>query len=250
MVASGFIDQVRRFRTDPGIAVLEGFHAVKHALRFGARIELALAADLEYVERLAGELAPDLQPSLRALVQQVDVDVLATAAPRSPRIDLLAFARRSSADALSVLDHPSDTPVVLLENPRHLGNVGAVIRVAAAVDAAGVLTTGNQDPWDPSALRGSAGLHFAVPVIHLPRLVTADRPVVAVDPGGERLDPRRLPPRAVFAFGTERHGLSRELLDRASMRVGIPMRSGISSLNLATAVAVVLFASTPASQTG
>jgi TrmH family RNA methyltransferase len=46
----------------------------------------------------------------------------------------------------------------------------------------------------------------------------------------------------VLAFGTERHGLSGELLDRADGRVAIPMREGVSSLNLATSVAVVLFA--------
>ena len=49
---------------------------------------------------------------------------------------------------------------------------------------------------------------------------------------------------ACFAalLGTERHGLSRELLDSADARVSIPMRAGVSSLNLATSVAAVLFA--------
>jgi tRNA G18 (ribose-2'-O)-methylase SpoU len=46
----------------------------------------------------------------------------------------------------------------------------------------------------------------------------------------------------VLAFGTERHGLTSELLRRADARVAIPMRAGVSSLNLATSVAVVLFA--------
>jgi len=46
----------------------------------------------------------------------------------------------------------------------------------------------------------------------------------------------------VLAFGTERHGLSRELLESADARISIPMRAGVSSLNLATSVAAVLFA--------
>ncbi len=46
----------------------------------------------------------------------------------------------------------------------------------------------------------------------------------------------------MLAFGTERHGISGELLERADARVAIPMREGVSSLNLATSVAVVLFA--------
>ena len=57
----------------------------------------------------------------------------------------------------------------------------------------------------------------------------------------KRLHPRELPPRAILAFGTERYGLSDELLDRADLRLAIPMRPGVSSLNLATAVAAVLF---------
>ena len=53
--------------------------------------------------------------------------------------------------------------MVLLENPRSHGNIGAAVRVAAAVGAAGVVTTGDHDPWHPSALVGSAGLHFRRP---------------------------------------------------------------------------------------
>ena len=46
----------------------------------------------------------------------------------------------------------------------------------------------------------------------------------------------------MLAFGTERNGLSEELLARADERISIPMRAGVSSLNLATSVAAVLFA--------
>ena len=75
-----------------------------------------------------------------------------------------------------------------------------------------------------------------------PRLPATDRPLVAIDPDGDDLRPADLPAGAILAFGTERHGLTEELLDRADLRLGIPMRSGVSSLNLATAVAAVLFA--------
>jgi len=65
---------------------------------------------------------------------------------------------------------------------------------------------------------------------------------VAVDPGGDPLDPSAIDPRAVLAFGTERNGLSDALLERADSRLSIPMRPGVSSLNLATSVSAVLFA--------
>jgi RNA methyltransferase, TrmH family len=65
--------------------------------------------------------------------------------------------------------------------------------------------------------------------------------VIAIDPEGGRLGESELDPRSILAFGTERYGLSEALLDRADARLAIPMRAGVSSLNLATAVSAVLF---------
>ena len=90
-------------------------------------------------------------------------------------------------------------------------------------------------------MRGAAGLHFALPVAAIEALPASDRPLLAIDPEGEELRPGPLPARAVLAFGTERHGISDELLERADARVAIPMRAGVSSLNLATSVAVALY---------
>jgi hypothetical protein len=115
-------------------------------------------------------------------------------------------------------------------------------RVAAAADVAGVLTTGSSDPWHPDAIRGAAGLQFALPVARVDELPATDRPIVALDPEGEDLRPSRLPADAVLAFGAERYGLTDTLLARADARIRIPMRRGVSSLNLATSVAAVLFA--------
>jgi TrmH family RNA methyltransferase len=159
-----------------------------------------------------------------------------------PRAQVVAVARRpDQPDPTTMLALPGPEPAVLLEDPRHLGNLGACVRVAAAAGAAGVLTTGRQDPWHPDALRGSAGLHFALPVARTRTVDPGDRPLVALDPGGEPLHPATFPPRALLAFGTERDGLSDALLARADLRLALPMRPGVSSLNLATAVAAVLF---------
>jgi TrmH family RNA methyltransferase len=50
-----------------------------------------------------------------------------------------------------------------------------------------------------------------------------------------------MPPRALLAFGAERYGISESLLAQAHDRIAIPMRPGVSSLNLATSVAAILF---------
>jgi RNA methyltransferase, TrmH family len=232
----------RSARRDPGLAVLEGFHALKHALRFGADVVEAVASDRVALDELAAGLAPDLAGTLAERTAPVPAAVLAELAPQAPRTGVVAIARRPAVDVAAVLAERRSQPLVLLEDPRTMGNMGACVRVAAAADAAGVLTTGANDPWHPDALRGAAGLHFALPVAAVEELPQSDRPLVAIDPGGEDLRPAELPPGAILAFGTERYGLSAELLERADLRAGIPMRVGVSSLNLATAVAAILFA--------
>ena len=236
------MQRYRAARRDRDLAVLEGFHALKHALRFKAEVIEAVASQPEELARLATELAPDLAGSLTERVSPVEAELLAQLVPYAPRTGVVAIARRPPVDLAAVLADPRPAPVVLLEDPRTMGNMGACVRVAAAADAAAVLTTGDNDPWHPEALRGAAGLHFALPITQVDELPAGDRPLVAIDPEGEAADLQEISPRAILAFGTERYGLSEELLERADARLAIPMRAGVSSLNLATAVAAVLFA--------
>jgi RNA methyltransferase, TrmH family len=231
----------RKARRDPELTVVEGFHALKHALRFGAELVEAVAVDPERLEQLAAELAPDLAGELGGRVERIDAETLADLTPLVPRTGVVAIARRPPLDVTAVLADPRPAPVVLLEQPKNMGNIGACVRVAAAAAAAAVLTTGENDPWYPDAVRGAAGLHFALPVAAVEKLPASDRPLLAVDPEGEELRTDLLPARAVLAFGTERHGLSGELLERADARIAIPMREGVSSLNLATSVAIALY---------
>jgi RNA methyltransferase, TrmH family len=240
-VSDALVQRFRTARRDRELAVLEGFHALKHALRFGAEVHEAVAASPGELEGLAAELAPDLAGSFRERVTPVDADLLGRIVPHAPHTGVVAIARRPSVDVAAALADRRPAPIVLLEDPRTMGNMGACVRVAAAADAAGVLMTGGNDPWHPEALRGAAGLHFALPVAAVGDLPTGDRQLVAIDPGGKDLAATEISPRAILAFGTERYGLSAELLDRADVRAAIPMRDGVSSLNLATAVAAVLF---------
>jgi RNA methyltransferase, TrmH family len=234
-----------RFRTarrDPELTVVEGFHALKHALRFGAELVEAVAVDPPALEAMATELAPDLAGRIADRVEQVDKATLADLVPLVPHTGVAAIARRPPVDLAAALASTDPAPAVLLEQPRNMGNIGACIRVAAAAGAAALITTGENDPWHPDAVRGAAGLQFALPVAKAEALPPSDRPLLAIDPEGEELAPGVVPERAILAFGTERHGLSGEVYERAEKRVSIPMREGVSSLNLATSVAIVLFA--------
>ena len=224
------VDEFRRARRDPTLAVLEGFHAVKHAVRFGAEVVACVAREDADLERLVAELAPDVEIA----AERVGSDVFDALVPRPPRTGIVGLARRPE----QAVPIERRAPAVLLEDPQDLGNVGACVRVAAAAGACAVLTTGAKDPWSPEALRGSAGLHFALPVVRVQRV--EGRPLVALDPEGDEL--AAIPDDAILAFGTERAGLSDALLAQADARVALPMRPGVSSLNLATAVSAVLYA--------
>lgn len=228
-------------RDDDALVVIEGFHALKHAIRFGAEILDVAVRQRSRLDALQEALAPELQLGNLPLVH-VTAEVFGQISTTRIPTGVIAVARKPSDDAVIMLEAPEPAPVVFLENVRRLENIGACIRVAAAAGAAGVICTGDQDPWHPAAVRGAAGLQFALPVARLEGLPSSSRPLIAFDASGEALGAPGLPERALLAFGTEREGLTKETRAAADRVIRIPMRSQVSSLNLATAVAVGLYA--------
>lgn len=229
---------------------LEGLHALKHAWRFGADVRDVRVVDRVRADGLAAELAPDLLGLLRG-AREVGEEGIAAATRRPVPTGVLATATRPESDLRAALAAPG--PVVLLDDPRDPGNVGAAIRVAAAAGAAAVLVVGALDPWHPVCVRGAAGLQFAQPTIGLEALPDdlGGRALVALDAEASvAFDADPVARDVVLAFGTERHGLGEAVRARADRRAAIPMRAGVSSLNLATSVAVVLYGLRTASAPG
>ncbi|RFU85113.1 TrmH family RNA methyltransferase [Streptomyces triticagri] len=226
-----------------GAVLLDGFHALKHALRFDAHVATALTSDLQAVRALADELAPDVADAVAEAATEVPAAVLRELLPRLHPTGIAALAARPArADNLAALTRtPRTAPVVVLDNPRNLGNAGAVIRLAAGFGATGVVTTGTLDPWHPNVVRGAAGLHYATAVEHLPVDALPAGPLYALDPEGEDIRTLELPDDALLAFGSERSGITDELRARADALVSLPMRPQVSSYNLATSVGMALF---------
>ncbi|MEY2242785.1 TrmH family RNA methyltransferase [Streptomyces sp. BF23-18] len=231
----------RQLRDDS--VLLDGFHALKHAVRFGARVPVAVTTDRAAVLELAGELAPDVRAALDELLTEVPETAFTDLVPRPHPTSVAALAVRPSraANLERLARTPRTAPVVVLDNPRNLGNAGAVIRLAAGFGATGVVTTGTLDPWHPTVVRGGAGLHFATAVERLAVDELPAGPLFALDPEGEDIRGTKLPDDALLAFGSERSGLSAELRSRADHLVSLPMRPQVSSYNLATSVAMTLF---------
>ncbi|MFJ8537047.1 TrmH family RNA methyltransferase [Streptomyces sp. NPDC093591] len=223
--------------------LLDGFHALKHAVRFGAEVPVAVTVDREAALALAEELAPDVRDALDALLTQVPESTYTSLVPRPHPTAVAGLAVRPSRAAnIEKLAHtPRTAPVVVLDHPRNLGNAGAVIRLAAGFGATGVVTTGTLDPWHPTVVRGGAGLHFATAVERLDVDELPPGPVFALDPEGDDIRGIKLPDDAVLAFGSERSGLSAGLRARADHLVSLPMRPQVSSYNLATSVAMTLY---------
>jgi TrmH family RNA methyltransferase len=226
-----------RARNDRGLVVLEGLHTLKHALRFGAHVHVALTPARAHLLDLTRSLAPDVLDQVNALVQDVDRETFGRVSQRAPASPVLAVAdtRRRPVEAIG------DGLAVVLYDPRHAGNAGAVIRVAAAAGAAAVIVLGELDPWSPAVVRASAGLHYALEVCHGTWPLALDRPLLAFDANDDTAPFEALPRNAALVFGSERFGLPDEVLHGCDGTLHIPMRPGVSSMNLATAVAAGLY---------
>lgn len=228
----------------PPIIVLDGFHAWKHAVRFGADIICARTDDAVGLSALVASLAPDLAGAAGR------VDVVSTAQLEA-ECRAQGIARPHHSRVLALATAPVDgglgargtIPTVLVDRPRNPGNLGAVVRVAAAAGASGVLGTGTLDPWHRDVVRAAAGLHWAVGVAHVAEGAEGEvpGPVVILDPDGDDLRDVDVPAGALLVVGAERAGISPIWRERAEVVASLPMRPGVSSLNLATTVSAALY---------
>ena len=146
--------------------------------------------------------------------------------------------------ALPQLERPGSS--VFLEAVQDAGNVGAIIRSAAAFGVGSVVIDRQcADPWSPKVLRAGMGGHFAIGIRQVEDLgasIGEQRLICTVVHGGRPLREADLSGRIAWAFGGEGPGLSPQLLARAAERVTIPMAGG-ESLNVAAAAAICLYES-------
>ena len=165
----------------------------------------------------------------------------ALAETKTPQNVIGLFERPKSS--LGDLLRRRDTILVALEGVQDPGNVGTIVRLAAAFDAAGVaLLPGCADPYSPKAIRASAGAILSVPVAPatLEELLAAQLPIYAADAGGARTVP---PARgAIVVFGSEGRGVS-DSIRKSATAIAIPMSAKIESLNVAASAAILLFRS-------
>jgi len=231
-----------RERRKTGRCVLEGEHLVA-----------------VYCHRIG---APE---TLLVVEEALDDPRIATLIERVPPHDVLVVSQRMFSNIASL---PADIGVLavvrtpapalpapgrfclLLENIQDPGNVGTMLRTAAAAGVAQVLLSKHcAFAWSPKVLRAGQGAHFLTTIIEDVDLcawsaafrVAAGRVVALVARDGRNIYDAELDRPLALAVGNEGGGLSDALCAQADVQVTIPMPGGMESLNAAAAAAIALF---------
>lgn len=136
--------------------------------------------------------------------------------------------------------------VVLLENIKDAGNLGTILRTAAAFNVDAVVLYGDTvDLYNPKCVRSSVGNLWKIPVFELDDLnAFADYERVATLPKSDKtvwLSDYEPAEKCLIMFGAESTGLSEELKNYATKNVTIEMSDKVESLNLSVSAAVILY---------
>ncbi len=153
-----------------------------------------------------------------------------------------------------VIDLPGHTALmpgvasVILDRVQDAGNVGSILRSAAAFGFGQVIALkGTAALWSSKVLRAGMGAHFGLHLVEGADLAALDAlavPIVVTSSHrGELVQHQRLPAPCAWALGHEGQGVSDELARRASLSVRIGQPGGEESLNVAAAAAICLHAS-------
>jgi TrmH family RNA methyltransferase len=227
--------------------LLDGAHLLDEAL--GAGVWLDTVAVAESIADAEAHRLVERAATAGARTIAVTSPVLTAMSPVRNPSGVVAIGRVKRASIDGVL---RTTPqlVIVLHQAQDPGNVGAALRAAEACGATGAITTARTaDPFAWKALRGAMGSAFRLPIAtgaSLTEIETAVKKAgvtlaTTVPRGGTPLPSADLRTPTAILFGAEGAGLPDGVIQRADVRLSIPMRGEVESLNLAVAAAIVLY---------
>ncbi|MGB2623813.1 MAG: RNA methyltransferase [Candidatus Acidiferrum sp.] len=264
--------------TESGAVGVEGVRLVEEALRSGCRIAAVLFS--ESGERHRERLAPFVNKTEMAFPVLHTTDHLfeGLADTEHPQgVAALVHPRTATLDDLLRAPASACAPLlVVLAGVQDPGNVGTILRTAAAFGATGAVTaasgqSGTASPFSPKALRASAGAALHLPILpgmSLPILLTQlkianvrtlatsahELPQLQASDIGAHAAPHSfiIPPLlspwevdwcepVALLVGNEGAGLPEEVERSADARIRIPIAGGVESLNAAAAAAVLFY---------
>lgn len=232
----------RRFRERERALLVEGTRALDAALKADAQVR-AVLIDEARRDSVPADLLKRLSPNARVI--EVDPPLFASVALTEHPQALVAVVDWPAWEAKG-----DATLVLIVDGVRDPGNLGTLIRSAAAVGADAVaLVSGTADPTNPKTVRATAGSFFAIPVLRFPSVRHAidalfdSRPLVAIADAEasqpyDAVDWRH--PTAVV-IGGEAFGASDETRTFADTSVAIPIDPAVESLNAGVAASILLF---------
>lgn len=228
-----------RARRAEGRALIEGAHLVAACLEAGVRPQAVLVSESGRAKAEIAALARRAGVAPVVLADALFRWVADAASPAGLAAEIAPPG--NSADAAAARH------AVFLDGIQDAGNVGAILRSAAAfgVEAA-ILGPGCADLWSPKVLRAAMGGHFALRLAQVEALAPALQrfnglKVCAVAAGGEPPQALDLTGATGWILGAEGAGVSAEIAALAGRRVTVRLARGVESLNVAAAAAVLLY---------
>lgn len=238
----------RTRRQEEGAFVVEGIHPVWRAVESSAAVEcLIVAPELLHSEPARSMVLEQGHAGMSVIT--VSSAVFQSFTEREHPSGLAAILRMPHR-SLAELQVTPEALFVALHEAGNPGNLGTIIRTAAAVAGAGVITIGaSADPYHPTAVKAAMGALFTAPVVQLPDLAAllawSQRQGITVVTTSSHADQAHwsstYPLPCVLLFGSEAEGLSEEVLAQGDLAVRIPMDEATGSLNLAVAVGILLY---------
>ena len=236
----------RKAREKHSLFVAEGVRSVEELLRSGLPVTGALVAP-QLADAPRGQaLRTSLSTSGIDVAEVSEKDFRSAAETESPQ-GVLAIAEVPRRD-LDTLGVGQVCRIILLDAVQDPGNVGTILRTAAALNAtATIALPGTVDLWNPKVIRSSMGAQFVHPVLH----ATADDTFAfldrhgielwSADAGGVEIPKSGVPSRLAVAVGNEGSGASAAVRARAKRTVSLPISSSVESLNVAVATGIILY---------
>ena len=246
------IKQLRALRAKKGrdeqrAFIAEGLRLADEVLSSDFKVQKAF-----YSPRLLafkqGAKQLDLIKKRKIPVFELSEEFLAYAADtENPQGIVLVVAQKNLTPPLSVADLKR---LIVLDGLADPGNVGTVLRTAAACGCDLVISCGNTaDFYSPKVVRASMGGLFRLPVCRLAGVAEAiafvrdiKAQIIIADSRGESLfNLNEIPSKTALVLGSEAFGPAREWSEQADLTVSLPMQNGVESLNVAVSAAVIMY---------
>lgn len=230
-----------RERRKAGRIVLDGMHLIESYIDAFGQPEEVVVSEVGVLRDEIGRFLEKNAPGRRVTVL-ADALFAELATVDTPS-GIMAIAMRPRC--VHGLNQEADA--VLLDGVQDPGNLGSILRTAAAAGFRQVLLSPDcAQAWSPKTLRAAMGAHFLLDIhenCDLPAFLAAYRgqSLATVLEASEALHSLDLGSSVAWVFGSEGQGVSGEVAELAMRRVHIPMPGKTESLNVAAAVAVCLF---------